>query len=80
MLVAAPKPDKRERFNAALAETSGEPLTEATTPRKRAAKKAADPPEPTDSAEAATSAADRGTGRRTRWRLRPAAEDTAAGS
>jgi small subunit ribosomal protein S16 len=42
MEVAAPKPDKRERFNAALAEISGEPLGEATTPRKRAAKKVAD--------------------------------------
>jgi small subunit ribosomal protein S16 len=44
MLMAAPKPDKRERFNAALAETSGEPTGEATTPRKKAAKKAADAP------------------------------------
>ncbi len=34
----AAKPDKLERFNAALAEVSGEPTTEATTPRKRAAK------------------------------------------
>jgi small subunit ribosomal protein S16 len=42
MLVAAPKPDKRAAFNAALAETSGEPLAEATTPRKRPAKKAAE--------------------------------------
>jgi small subunit ribosomal protein S16 len=45
MLVAAPKTDKRELFAAALAETSGEPLGEATTPRKRAAKKVADTPE-----------------------------------
>jgi small subunit ribosomal protein S16 len=44
MLVAAPKADKRERFNAALAETSGEPSAEATTPRKKAAKKVADAP------------------------------------
>jgi small subunit ribosomal protein S16 len=44
MLMAAPKPDKRERFNAALAEMSGEPLTEATTPKKKAAKKVADAP------------------------------------
>jgi small subunit ribosomal protein S16 len=36
----AAKPDKRERFAAALAEISSEPTTEATTPRKRAAKKA----------------------------------------
>jgi small subunit ribosomal protein S16 len=37
----APKPDKEAAFAAALAEASGEPETEATTPRKRAAKKAA---------------------------------------
>jgi small subunit ribosomal protein S16 len=43
--IAAAKPDKRERFTAALAETSGEPATEATTPRKRAAKKVAEPGE-----------------------------------
>ncbi len=41
MKVAEPKPDKQALFNAALAETSGEPTTEATTPRKRAAKKPA---------------------------------------
>jgi len=38
--VAPAKPDKLERFNAALAEVSGEPEAEATTPRKRAAKAA----------------------------------------
>jgi small subunit ribosomal protein S16 len=37
------KPNRLERFNAALAEVSGEPTTEATTPRKRAAKAAAKP-------------------------------------
>jgi len=42
MLIAVPKTDKRDLFAAALAETSGEPLGEATTPRKRAAKKAAE--------------------------------------
>jgi small subunit ribosomal protein S16 len=42
MLVAAPKTDKRELFAAALAETSGEPLAEATTPRKKVAPKKAD--------------------------------------
>jgi small subunit ribosomal protein S16 len=42
MKVAPPKPNKLERFNAALAETSGEPLAEATTPKKRAPKKAAE--------------------------------------
>jgi small subunit ribosomal protein S16 len=36
----AAKPDKLERFNAALAEVVGEPTTEATTPKKRAPKKA----------------------------------------
>jgi small subunit ribosomal protein S16 len=41
MKVAEPKPDKHALFSAALAEVSGEPGTEATTPRKRAAKKAA---------------------------------------
>ncbi len=40
MKLAAPKPDKRELFNQALAETGGEPAAEATTPRKRAAKAA----------------------------------------
>jgi small subunit ribosomal protein S16 len=43
MLTPAPKPDKNALFAAALAEASGEPGTEATTattPRKRAAKKA----------------------------------------
>ncbi len=38
MKVAAPKPDKQAAFNAALAESGGEPGSEATTPRKRAAK------------------------------------------
>ncbi|MDT4938480.1 MAG: small subunit ribosomal protein [Pseudonocardiales bacterium] len=41
MLVPAGKPDKHALFAAALAEVSGEPEGEATTPRKRAAKKAA---------------------------------------
>ena len=41
--VPTPKPDKRQRFAAALAEISSEPTTEATTPRKRPAKKAAEP-------------------------------------
>jgi small subunit ribosomal protein S16 len=40
---APPKPDKIARFNAALAEVSGEPTTEATAPRKRAAKKVSGP-------------------------------------
>jgi small subunit ribosomal protein S16 len=44
MKFAPPKVDKLTRFNAALAETSGEPTAEATTPRKRPAKKVADAP------------------------------------
>jgi len=51
MKMAPPKPDKLERFNAALAEVSGEPSTDATTPRKRAAAKAA----PAEAAPASTS-------------------------
>jgi small subunit ribosomal protein S16 len=56
MLVAAPKPDKRELFNAALTESAGEPLGEATTPRKRAAKKAEAAADTADAAPAATTA------------------------
>ncbi len=41
MKFAAPKPNKLDLFNAALAETSGEPLGEATTPKKKAAPKKA---------------------------------------
>lgn len=44
MKVAEPKTDKRTLFDAALADAGGEPTTEATTPRKRPAKKAADAP------------------------------------
>jgi small subunit ribosomal protein S16 len=54
----AAKPDKQERFNAALAEISGEPAGEATTaPKKRAAKAAkstAKAAEPATVAEPAT--------------------------
>ena len=38
--VAAPKPSKQDLFNAALAAAGEEPTTEATTPKKRAPKKA----------------------------------------
>ena len=38
MKVALPKADKRALFDAALADASGEPAAEATTPRKRAPK------------------------------------------
>ncbi|MEP6599577.1 MAG: 30S ribosomal protein S16 [Actinomycetota bacterium] len=51
--MAAPKPNKLERFNAALAENSGESTTEATTPRKRPAKKAAEPAPAAVTSEAA---------------------------
>ncbi|MDQ1732360.1 MAG: small subunit ribosomal protein [Pseudonocardiales bacterium] len=55
MLVAAPKPDKRALFDAALKETEGEPTVEATTPRKKAAPKKAAPEAP--AADAAPAAA-----------------------
>ncbi|MDP9118562.1 MAG: 30S ribosomal protein S16 [Actinomycetota bacterium] len=45
MKVAPPKADKLELFNAALADASGEPAVEATTPRKRAAKATTRAPE-----------------------------------
>jgi small subunit ribosomal protein S16 len=41
MKVAAPKPDKQAVFNAALAEFSGEPAADATTPKKKAPPKKA---------------------------------------
>ncbi len=43
MKVAAPKADKLDLFNAALADASGESSPEATTPKKRPAKAAAKP-------------------------------------
>jgi small subunit ribosomal protein S16 len=59
MLMAAPKPDKRALFDAALAETSGDSLAEATTPKKRAAPKKAEPEEaPAEPASAEAAAAD----------------------
>jgi small subunit ribosomal protein S16 len=58
MKVAAEKPDKQAVFNAALAEVSGEPGAEATTPKKRAAKAPAKAAaEPKDAAPAAEAAA-----------------------
>ena len=41
--VAPPKPTKLELFNAALAEAEGGPATEATTPKKKAPAKKAEP-------------------------------------
>jgi small subunit ribosomal protein S16 len=38
--VAAPKPDKKALFEAALAAASDEPMADATTPKKKSAKKA----------------------------------------
>ena len=51
MKLAPPKADQLRLFNAALADASGEPTAEATTPRKRAAKAAkaaAEPPAAAD--------------------------------
>jgi small subunit ribosomal protein S16 len=42
MKVAQPRPDKRALFDAALKDSEGEPSVDATTPRKRPAKKADD--------------------------------------
>jgi small subunit ribosomal protein S16 len=72
MLMAAPKADKRELFNAALAETSGEPLAEATTPRKRAAKK------PAETASAAAAESDPPAAETTATDAAPASEATDA--
>jgi small subunit ribosomal protein S16 len=56
MLLAAPKPDKHELFNAALADADSSPVAEATTPKKRPAKKAAEAAD--ESAAPAEAAAD----------------------
>jgi small subunit ribosomal protein S16 len=56
LLTKAPRPDKRALFDAALAEAGAEPQVEATTPRKRAAKKA-----PAKAAAESTESADAGT-------------------
>jgi small subunit ribosomal protein S16 len=59
MKLAEPKPDKLALFNAALADATGEPEAEATTPRKRPAKAAKAAAKPADDAasDEATSAA-----------------------
>jgi small subunit ribosomal protein S16 len=41
--VAEPKPSKQDLFNAALAAAGSEPLTEATTPKRKTARKAEEP-------------------------------------
>ena len=53
MRVAEPKTDKRTLFDAALADAGGEPTADATTPRKRAPKKADTPDSSADSTTAA---------------------------
>ena len=57
MLMAEPKPDKRALFDAALKDSEGEPTVDATTPRKRAAKKAAPAAEPAATEASAPEAA-----------------------
>jgi small subunit ribosomal protein S16 len=54
LLTKAPRPDKREAFEAAARESAGESRGEATTPRKKAAKKA---PAKAEAAEADQTAA-----------------------
>ncbi|MEO9238272.1 MAG: 30S ribosomal protein S16, partial [Jatrophihabitantaceae bacterium] len=56
MLVAPPKPDKRALFDAALKDSEGEPTVDATTPKKRAAKKTAAEPAEAPAAEASPEA------------------------
>jgi small subunit ribosomal protein S16 len=61
MKVAPPKPDKRTLFDAALKESEGDQLAEATTPRKKAAaKKVAEASAAEDRGEAAEPAGDEG--------------------
>ncbi|MGX7679504.1 30S ribosomal protein S16 [Jatrophihabitans sp. DSM 45814] len=50
MKLAAPKPDKRALFDAALKDSEGEPAVDATTPRKKAAPKKVAAEPSTDSA------------------------------
>jgi len=59
MRVAAPKPDKRALFDAALRDSEGEPSADATTPRKKAAprREQAETAETAPAAEAAPAAA-----------------------
>ncbi|AYF75231.1 30S ribosomal protein S16 [Nocardia yunnanensis] len=54
--VKAPKPSKLDLFNAALAAADNEPVAEAVTPKKKAAKK--DDAAEAETAEAATEAAE----------------------
>jgi small subunit ribosomal protein S16 len=56
MKLAEPKPDKRALFDAALKDSEGEPATSATTPRKKAAPKKAEPAEAAAVATAADTA------------------------
>ncbi len=55
LLTRAPRPDKRQVFEAAALETAREPKAEATTPRKRAPKKAPAKAEPAEATPAQAS-------------------------
>lgn len=57
--VREPKPDKAEVFAAALAAAGEEPVAEATTPKKKSAKKADDKAAGDEKAEKATGAEDK---------------------
>ncbi|MCW2539074.1 MAG: rpsP [Frankiales bacterium] len=57
MLMAAPKPDKRTLFDAALKDSEGESAPDATTPRKKAAPRKATADTETASAEVAATEA-----------------------
>jgi len=56
MKLAEPKPDKRTLFDAALKDSEGEAASSATTPRKKAAPKKAEPAEAAAAATAADTA------------------------
>ncbi len=56
MKVAAPKADRKAVFEAAAKEAMDEPKPGATTPKKKAEKKAEEPAAPADEAEAAPAA------------------------
>jgi small subunit ribosomal protein S16 len=60
MKVAAPRPDKRALFDAALKESEGEPMADATTPRKKAAAKKAEDAPAADSSPSAETDGDSG--------------------
>jgi small subunit ribosomal protein S16 len=61
MLMAAPKPDKRTLFDAALKDSEGESAPDATTARKKAAPRKAAEATDTEAAPAAAAAAEAST-------------------